>query len=111
MVRDGLHRAQMVARRHGHRLAGEKRDAVELDDVVAVGVGGHTTNNENASTLTYYLNEKGSQMEPGSFEDAYIVLSTIGMHSVTGRILSSRRRPASRTGTAAAPARACPDRA
>ena len=42
MVRDGLHRAQMVARRHGHRLAGEKRDAVELDDVVAVGVGGHT---------------------------------------------------------------------
>ena len=51
------------------------------------------TNDENASTLTYYLNEKGSQMEPGSFEDAYIVLSTIGMHSVTGHYTPGNNMP------------------
>ena len=39
VVRDGLHRAQVVARRHGHRLAGQQGVRPEGDDLVAVAVG------------------------------------------------------------------------
>ncbi len=39
VVRDGLHRAQVVARRHGHRLAGQQGVRPEGDDLVAIAVG------------------------------------------------------------------------
>ena len=36
------------------------------------------TNSKGQTARTYYLNEKGSQPERGSFEDGYIVIATIG---------------------------------
>ena len=48
------------------------------------------TNSEDATTLTYYLNEQrdeGWTPEPGSFADGYIVLASIGQHSATGTLI------------------------
>ncbi|MEE0705965.1 MAG: PASTA domain-containing protein, partial [Adlercreutzia sp.] len=42
------------------------------------------TRSDEASAMTYYLNELGSQPENGSFEDEYVVVASIGQLSATG---------------------------